>query len=114
MRKVAAVCLLLLALACLGARAETEREAYVVSTDDGMPMVVGRNGELIYPSGQFTSIYDLLYGDEGTQLFAVSDGKHTVTDEYGWESALEALADAAGQRAHGYALFAVELLPRIG
>ena len=50
MRKVAAVCLLLLALACLGARAETEREAYVVSTDDGMPMVVGRDGELIYPS----------------------------------------------------------------
>lgn len=96
MRKVAAVCLLLLALACLGARAETDREAYVVSTDDGMPMVVGRDGELIYPSGQFTSIYDLLYGDEGTQLFAVSDGKHTVTDEYGWESALEALADAQG------------------
>ena len=42
MRKVTAACLLLLAL-CLGARAEAEKEAYVVSTDDGMPMVVGRN-----------------------------------------------------------------------
>ena len=113
MRKVAAVCLLLLALACLGARAETEREAYVVSTDDGMPMVVGRNGELIYPSGQFTSIYDLLYGDEGTQLFAVSDGKHTVTDIRLGKRAGSA-GGRAGQRVHGYALFAVELLPRIG
>ena len=95
MRKVTAACLLLLAL-CLGARAEAEKEAYVVSTDDGMPMVVGRDGALIYPGGQFTSIYDLLYAGEGTQLFAVSDGKHTVADEYGYESALEALADANG------------------
>ena len=37
MRKVTAACLLLLAL-CLGARAEAEKEAYVVSTDGGMPI----------------------------------------------------------------------------